>query len=48
MTTRDLSGRQARLALLFSEFDFVFRHRPGTRNAKADMLSRRSDFLPFE
>jgi hypothetical protein len=48
MTTRHLSRRQARWALFFSEFDFVITHRPGTRNAKADMLSRRSDYLPLE
>ena len=46
MTTRQLSRRQARWSLFLSEFNFVLTYRPGSRNGKADLLSRRSDYLP--
>lgn len=46
MTSRQLSRRQARWSLLLSDYDFVLTHRPGCRNGKADLLSRRSDYLP--
>jgi hypothetical protein len=46
MTSRQLSRRQARWSMLLSDYDFVLTHRPGCRNGKADVLSRRSDYLP--
>ncbi|KAI3650144.1 hypothetical protein MP228_005001, partial [Amoeboaphelidium protococcarum] len=45
MTTKQLTRRQARWAIFFSEFDFVLTHRPGSLNGKADLLSRRSDYF---
>ncbi|KAI3642374.1 hypothetical protein MP228_011929 [Amoeboaphelidium protococcarum] len=48
MTTKQLTRRQARWSLFFSEFDFVLTHRPGARNGKADLLSRRSDYAVDE
>jgi transposase InsO family protein len=45
MTTKQLTRRQARWALFFGEFDFVLTHRPGSRNGKADILSRRPDYV---
>jgi hypothetical protein len=42
-TTKELSGRQARWYQFLSEFDFVITYRKGSQNAKADILSRRSD-----
>jgi hypothetical protein len=44
MTTKKLSPRQARWAVFFSGFDFILTHRPGSRNGKADLLSRREDY----
>ena len=35
--------RQARWSLFFSRFNLVFCYRPGSRNGKADALSRRPD-----
>ena len=42
--TKDLTRRQARWHLFFSEFDFTVTHKPGRLNGKADLLSRRQDF----
>jgi transposase InsO family protein len=44
MTSRQLNGRQARWALFFGDFDFTVHYRPGSKNGKADALSRRSDY----
>ena len=44
MSTKLLTGRQARWSMFLSEFDFVITHRPGIRNGKADLLSRRADY----
>jgi hypothetical protein len=44
MSSRQLTRRQARWALFFSEFSFVLTYRPGSRNGKADSLSRRPDY----
>ncbi|KAH6581339.1 hypothetical protein BASA61_009118 [Batrachochytrium salamandrivorans] len=44
MTTKRLTRRHARWALTLSEFDFEISYRPGSRNAKADHLSRRPDY----
>ena len=35
-----LNGRQARWASFLSRFDYILTYRPGTRNVKADILSR--------
>jgi len=42
-TMKSLSSRQARWSLFFSRFNLVFCYRPGSRNGKADALSRRPD-----
>ncbi|KAI3638678.1 hypothetical protein MIR68_003176 [Amoeboaphelidium protococcarum] len=44
METKQLTRRQARWATFFAEFDFVLTYRPGNRNGKADILSRRPDY----
>lgn len=41
MTTKQLTGRQARWAELLSEFFFMIMYRPGKQNAAADALSRK-------
>lgn len=41
MTTKELSGRQARWAEFLSEFCFMIMYRPGKLNTVADTLSRR-------
>ena len=38
--SKRLNPRQARWALFFSRFDFVVTYRPGSKNGKADALSR--------
>ncbi|KAI4894728.1 hypothetical protein NFI96_008423 [Prochilodus magdalenae] len=43
-----LNSRQARWSLFFSRFDFRITYRPGTRNAKADALSRLFEEEPGE
>jgi hypothetical protein len=43
-TMKSLSPRQARWSLFFSRFNLVFTYRPGSRNGKADALSRRPDY----
>ena len=45
-STKVLSRRQARWAEHLAEFDFVIIYRPGTKNVKADVLSRRWDHAP--
>ncbi|SAM05196.1 hypothetical protein [Absidia glauca] len=47
MTAKKLNRRQARWAIELSTFNFVIQYRPGTKNTKADALSRRSD-LAFQ
>lgn len=42
-----LNPRQARWALFFTRFQFTVTYRPGSKNCKADALSRRYD-LPTE
>jgi transposase InsO family protein len=44
MSTKQLTRRQARWAEFMAEFDFVLTHRPGSLNARADLLSRRPDY----
>ncbi|KAI4881834.1 hypothetical protein NFI96_012615 [Prochilodus magdalenae] len=39
-TARRLNARQARWALFFTRFNFTMTYRPGTKNVKADALSR--------
>lgn len=44
MTTKNPSGRLTRWSLLLQEFNISLRHRPGSKNANADALSR----LPYD
>ncbi len=46
-STKRLNPRQARWALFFTRFQFTVTYRPGSKNCKADALSRRYD-LPTE
>ena len=39
MTTKKLSRRQAYLAKLLSEFNFIISYTPGRENRKADSLT---------
>lgn len=39
-SVKRLSSRQARWSLFFSRFNFIVSYRPGSRNGKADALSR--------
>ena len=39
-TAKRLNSRQARWALFFNRFDFTLSYRPGSKNVKADALSR--------
>lgn len=48
MTKQLLNRRQARWASFFSNYDFKIQYRPGTKNGKADALTRRSGDLPKE
>lgn len=41
MTTKELTGRQARWAEALAQYDFMIHYRPGKENAAADALSRR-------
>jgi transposase InsO family protein len=43
MTTKQLTGRQARWAEALSEYYFIVMYRAGKQNAKADALTRRDD-----
>lgn len=43
MTTKKLSGRQARWAELLTRYHFMIKYRPGKENALADILSRRNN-----
>ena len=45
-TTKSLTRRQARWAKFLLEFDFVVKYRPGDKNSKLDVLSRRVDHRP--
>jgi hypothetical protein len=47
-TTKVLTRRQARWAEHLAEYNFKVVYRPGNKNAKADMLSRRWDYAPLE
>lgn len=44
-TAKRLNPRQARWSLFFSRFHFTVTYRPGSKNAKADALSRQSEHL---
>ena len=46
MSIRKLTERQARWALLLSAFNFVITHVAGTKNERADALSRRDQDMP--
>ena len=43
MTTKQLTGRQARWAEALSEYYFMIMYRAGKENGKADALTRRDD-----
>ncbi len=43
-SAKRLNPRQARWSLFFSRFDFHVTYRPGSKNGKADALSRQYDF----
>lgn len=43
MTTKQLTGRQARWAEALSEYHFIVMYRAGQQNAKADALTRRDN-----
>jgi hypothetical protein len=45
MTPKQLTRRQARWALFFAAFEFILTHRPGSRNGKAGILSRRGVYV---
>jgi hypothetical protein len=45
-TTKVLTRRQARWAEHLAEFNFKVVYRPGDKNTKADVLSRRWDHVP--
>ncbi|AEO55973.1 hypothetical protein MYCTH_2043746, partial [Thermothelomyces thermophilus ATCC 42464] len=42
-TTKELNGRQIRWAEFLAEFNFEIRYKKGKENARADILSRRTD-----
>jgi hypothetical protein len=46
-TTKVLTRRQARWAEHLEGYNFKVLYRPGNKNAKADMLSRRWDYAPL-
>ena len=46
--TKVLTRRQACWAEHLAEYNFKVVYRPGNKNAKADMLSRRWDYAPKE
>ena len=45
-TSKVLKRRQARWSELLGGYDFKITYRPGVNNTKADILSRRTDYLP--
>lgn len=45
LTTKQLNRRQARWSEMLSAFQFSIQHRPGSKNLRADALSRRPDVL---
>ncbi|KAI4885455.1 hypothetical protein NFI96_014403 [Prochilodus magdalenae] len=47
-SAKRLNSRQARWALFFTRFNFRLTYRPGTRNTKADALSRIFEHEPSE
>jgi hypothetical protein len=48
MTTKQLTGRQARWAEALAEYHFIIRYRTGKQNAKADALTRRDDEVEIQ
>ncbi|KAI2665917.1 Transposon Tf2-9 polyprotein [Labeo rohita] len=46
-SAKRLNPRQARWAMLFTRFDFTVTYRPGSKNTKADALSRQSDKVNY-
>ena len=48
MTTKQLTGRQARWAEALSEYHFIIMYRTGKENVKADALTRRDDEVELQ
>ena len=48
MTTRSLNGRQARWTIKLEAYNFRIVYRPSQENSKADLLSRREDYVVTE
>src|SRR5450432_416806 len=48
MTTKQLTGRQARWAEALAEYYFIIMYRTGKQNAKADALTRRDEEVEFK
>jgi hypothetical protein len=48
MTTKQLTRREARWALIISEYNFVINYRTGESNGKADALSRKPGDKPLK
>ena len=48
MTTKQLTGRQARWAEALAEYYFIIMYRTGKQNAKADALTRRDEEVEFQ
>ena len=46
MTTKKLTRRQARWAMILADYNFQITYRPGKQNGKADALTRRAKDLP--
>lgn len=44
-TTKSLNRREARWSLDLANYDFCIQHVPGNQNARADAISRRSDYM---
>ncbi|KAL0186709.1 hypothetical protein M9458_018379, partial [Cirrhinus mrigala] len=44
-SAKRLNPRQARWALFFTRFEFIVTYRPGSKNTKADALSRQTDTI---
>ena len=48
MTTKQLTGRQARWAEALAEYHFIIQYRTGRQNAKADALTRRDEEVELQ
>ena len=48
ITTKRLTRRQARWAMILADYNFQITYRPGKQNGKADALTRRASDLPLK